>query len=40
MMFYTVYAYEIIKIDETPNLQQNSHISCPISIVLDNSIKN
>ena len=21
---------EIIKIDETPNLQRNSHISCPI----------
>ena len=30
---------EIIKIDETPNLQQNGHISSPISKVL-NSIKN
>ena len=30
---------EIIKIAETPNLQWNSHISCPISNVL-NSIKN
>ena len=30
---------EIIKIDETPNLQQNGHISSSISKVL-NSIKN
>ena len=30
---------KIIKIDETSNLQRNSHISCPISKVL-NSIKN
>ena len=30
---------EIIKIDETPNLQRNTHISFPISNVL-NSIKN
>ena len=30
---------EIIKIDETPNLQRNSHTSSPISKVLNN-IKN
>ena len=30
---------EIIKIDETSNLQRNSHISCPISDVVNN-IKN
>ena len=24
---------EIIKIDETPNLQRNSHVSCPVSKV-------